>query len=322
MPPPRRRTKSGVSSLILSSLPSCHTHATSRLTDTHTIPFRGRVCVWRFRHASDNASHQPTRLLQPIIANVRPALGCVHGHSSRTPTIALPQHVLVEPSPLGTLHRISVSVLFRFYISYFRFGFGFIISARQRALTNADKRTIHIRQFPTPLAQCRVGHYDLPYHQQRLTLHTCHPEVSHSDLPHHQIPINAIEGRKPTTDPCRSIGPGKGRKHASDPHPPKRGYIEGRKRTSNPIPSNDIAYRLRAKINSRQATRQPTYLPETIFVYARNYSTQNRVQIPPTPTPPSQTPMFPGFDVLYHNFSECVQWGAGDRERGKMPRHK
>ena len=30
-----RRTKSGVSSLILSSLPPCHTHATARLTDTH-----------------------------------------------------------------------------------------------------------------------------------------------------------------------------------------------------------------------------------------------------------------------------------------------
>ena len=41
-----RRTKSGVSSLILSSLPYLsHTHATSWLTDTHTIPLRGRVYV-------------------------------------------------------------------------------------------------------------------------------------------------------------------------------------------------------------------------------------------------------------------------------------
>ena len=152
-----RRTKSGVSSLVLSSLPPCHTHTTPWLTDTHTIPFRGRVYVCGNQHdltqpchTSDNASYQQTHLLQPIIANVRPALGCVHGHLSRTPTIALPQHVLVEPSPPGALHRISVSVLFRFYISYFRFGFGFIISARQRTLTNADECTIRIRQFPTP----------------------------------------------------------------------------------------------------------------------------------------------------------------------------
>ena len=59
-----------------------------------------------------------------------------------------PSAARVSPS---ALHRISVSVLFRFYISYFRFGFGFIISARQRTLTNADERTIHIRQFPTPI---------------------------------------------------------------------------------------------------------------------------------------------------------------------------
>ena len=58
-----------------------------------------------------------------------------------------PSTARVSPS---ALHRISVSVLFRFYISYFRFGFGFIISARQRTLTNADERTIHIRQFHTP----------------------------------------------------------------------------------------------------------------------------------------------------------------------------
>ena len=92
-------------------------------------------------------------------------------------------------------------------------------------------------------------------------------------------------------------------KPTSDPHQTKRGSVEGMKHTSNPIPSNDIAYRLRAKNNSRQATRQPTYLPETIFVYARNYSTQNRVQIPPTPTQPSQTPMFSRFVVLYQIFN-------------------
>ena len=70
-----------------------------------------------------------------------------------------PSTARVSPS---ALHRISVSVLFRFYISYFRFGFGFIISARQRTLTNTDECTIRIRQFPTPLAQCRVGHCDAP----------------------------------------------------------------------------------------------------------------------------------------------------------------
>ena len=142
--------------------------------------------------------------------------------------------------------------------------------------------------------------------------------------PHHQIPINTAEGRKPTSDPCHSvgpvegrkhtsdprlsigpvegrkhtsdprpsIGPGKGRKHTSNPRPCTTSDDEGMKPTSDPIPSNDIACRLRAKTNSWQATWQPACLPETIFVYARNYSTQNRVQIPPTPTPPPQTPMF------------------------------
>ena len=140
---------------------------------------------------------------------------------------------------------------------------------------------------------------DTPYHQRRLTLHTCQPGWVKVAYPHHQIPINAAEGRKHTSDPrpC-TTSDDEGMKPTSDPHPTKRGSDEGRKRTSNLNPSNDIACRLRAKINSRQATRQPTYLPETIFVYARNYSTQNRVQIPPTPTPPSQTPMFSRFVVL------------------------
>ena len=85
---------------------------------------------------------RPVLVSEAIIANVRPTFGCVHGHSSRTPAIVLPQHVLVPVR--------CIVFRFRFYISYFRFGFGFIISARQRTLTNADERTIHIRQFHTP----------------------------------------------------------------------------------------------------------------------------------------------------------------------------
>ena len=172
-----------------------HTHATSRLTDTHTIPLRGRVyvcvtinttsschpskprsthpslyrrgvlCVCRSsplaRCGRDNAPHrfhetlsrpgqcphtnQP-RLLQPIIANVRPTPGCVQGLSSQTPAFARPKYVLAEQGPHGALHRISVrisvSVLFRFYISFFVSVFVsvYIVSVRQRTLTNADDR--------------------------------------------------------------------------------------------------------------------------------------------------------------------------------------
>ena len=133
-----RRTKSGVSSLILSSLPPCHTHATSWLTDTHTIPFRGRVCVWRFRYYAD-----PMRSLSRLrqcLTPTNPSLATNHSKcqtSSRMrtrpfipdPTTALPQHVLVPVR----------CIVFRF-----RFYFGFIISARQRTLTNADERTIRI----------------------------------------------------------------------------------------------------------------------------------------------------------------------------------
>ena len=60
-------------------------------------------------------------------------------------------------SPHGALHRISirisVSVLFRFYISFFVSVFDsvYIVSIRQRTLTNADGRRIRIRQFPTRL---------------------------------------------------------------------------------------------------------------------------------------------------------------------------
>ena len=170
-----------------------HTHATSRLTDTHMIPFRGRVymcvtinttsschpskprsthpslyrrgvlCVCRSsplaRCGRDNAPHrfdetlsrpgqcphtnQP-RLLQPIIANVRPTPGCVQGLSSQTPAFVLPTYVLAEQGPHGALHRISVrisvSVLFRFYISFFVSVSVYIVSVRQRTLTNADDR--------------------------------------------------------------------------------------------------------------------------------------------------------------------------------------
>ena len=114
-----------------------------------------------------------------------------------------------------------------------------------------------------------------PYHQRRLTLHTCQPGWVKVAYPHHQIPINAAEGRKHTSDPrpC-TTSDDEGMKPTSDSHPTKRGSDEGRKCTSNLNPSNDIACRLRAKTNSWQATWQPACLPETIFVYARNYSTK------------------------------------------------
>ena len=48
-----------------------------------------------------------------------------------------------------------------------------------------------------------------------------------------------------------------------------------------------------------QHLAQTTCLSETIFVYAKNHTVQNRIQIPPTPTPPPQTPMFSRFAVLY-----------------------
>ena len=86
-------------------------------------------------------TNQP-RLLQPIIANVRPTPGCVQGLSSQTPAFARPKYVLAEQGPHGALHRISVrisvSVLLRFYISFFVSVY--IVSVRQRTLTNADDR--------------------------------------------------------------------------------------------------------------------------------------------------------------------------------------
>ena len=117
---------------------------------------------------------------------------------------------------------------------------------------------------------------DTPYHQRRLTLHTCQPGWVKVAYPHHQIPINAAEGRK----------------HTSDSHPTKRGSDEGRKRTSNLNPSNDIACRLRAKTNSWQATWQPACLPETIFVYARNYSTKTAFKYHQHPRHPRKPQCF------------------------------
>ena len=88
-------------------------------------------------------ANQP-RLLQPIIANARPTSGCVQGLLSQTPAFALPKYVLAEQGPHGALHRISVrisvSVLFRFYISFFVSVSVYIVSVRQRTLTNADDR--------------------------------------------------------------------------------------------------------------------------------------------------------------------------------------
>ena len=142
----------------------CHTHAPSWLTDTHTIPFRGRVYVCVVlrlgldaavitRHIDPSEilsrlgqchqANQP-RLLQPIIANARPTPGCVQGLLSQTPAFALPKYVLAVQGPHGALHcisvRISVSVLFRFYISFFVSVSVYIVSVRQRTLTNADDR--------------------------------------------------------------------------------------------------------------------------------------------------------------------------------------
>ena len=86
-------------------------------------------------------ANQP-RLLQPIIANARPTLGCIQGLSSQTPALARPKYVIAEQGPHGALLRISVrisvSVLFRFYISFFVSVY--IVSVRQRTLTNADDR--------------------------------------------------------------------------------------------------------------------------------------------------------------------------------------
>ena len=69
---------------------------------------------------------------------------------------------------------------------------------------------------------------------------------------------------------------------------------------------------------------------ETIFVYAKNYSTQNRVQIPPTPTPAPQTPMFSRFIVLYQKANgafakanapcKTLESGITSRERHRRPR--
>ena len=157
-----------------------HTHATSRLTDTHMIPFRGRVymcvtinttsschpskprsthpslyrrgvlcvCV-ALRLGSDAAgitrridpseilsrleqcrqANQP-RLLQPIIANVRPTPGCVQGLSSQTPAFVRPKNVLAEQALTVRCIAFRFVFRFRFYFGFiFRFSFRFILSA-------------------------------------------------------------------------------------------------------------------------------------------------------------------------------------------------
>ena len=62
----------------------------------------------------------------------------------RPPPSLFWQHVLTKQGPHGALHRISVrisvSVLFRFYISFFVSVSVYIVSVRQRTLTNADDR--------------------------------------------------------------------------------------------------------------------------------------------------------------------------------------
>ena len=95
-------------------------------------------------HASDNA-------LKPT----NPSLAANHSKCQtdsrmRTrpfvpaPAFVLPTYVLAEQGPHGALHRISVrisvSVLFRFYISFFVSVSVYIVSVRQRTLTNADDR--------------------------------------------------------------------------------------------------------------------------------------------------------------------------------------
>ena len=117
-----------------------HTYDLMVYRHTHD-PLKGScVCLWRFRYYID-----PMRFLSRLgqcLTPTNPSLAnnhskCQTGSRMRTrPSIPDTHHrpstARVSPS---ALHRISVSVLFRFYISYFRFGFGFIISARQRTLT-------------------------------------------------------------------------------------------------------------------------------------------------------------------------------------------
>ena len=142
------------------------THIRPHGLQTHTRSPLGVVCMCV---AINTTSPNPVTPRTMPSSQPTPSLAANHskcqtGSRMRTrpfipDTRHRPSTARVSPS---ALHRISVSVLFRFYISYFRFGFGFIISARQRTLTNADECTIRIRQFPTPLAQCRVGHCDAP----------------------------------------------------------------------------------------------------------------------------------------------------------------
>ena len=149
--------------------------------------------------------------------------------------------------------------------------------------------------------------------------------------PHHQMAIEPVKGRKRTSDPCHSkIGLGKGRKPTSNPCHSKTDPVEGMKYTSNPCcakinsargmkPTSDPwpckqfvfvsigclsmhkqTY-CRHKTPPIQHLAQTTCLSETIFVYAKDHAVQNRIQIPLTPTPPPQNPMFSRFAVLYQN---------------------
>ena len=159
-----------------------------------------------------------------------------------------------------------------------------------------------------------VCNCDTPYHQRRLTLHTCQPGWVKVAYPHHQIPINAAEGRKHTSDPrpC-TTSDDEGMKPTSDSHPTKRGSDEGRKRTSNLNPSNDIACRLRAKTNSWQATRQPACLPETIFVYARNYSTKTAFKYHQHPRHPRKPQCFRSLQFYTKKPRVCGAFNGGGK---------
>ena len=145
--------------VTINTTSSCHP---SKPRSTHPSLYRrGVLCVCRSsplaRCGRDNAPHrfdetlsrpgqcphtnQP-RLLQPIIANVRPTPGCVQGLSSQTPAFG--------PSEVRVSRARSSRCTASHFGSYFGFGFitvlyfvfvsVYIVSVRQRTLTNADDR--------------------------------------------------------------------------------------------------------------------------------------------------------------------------------------
>ena len=94
-------------------------------------------------------------------------------------------------------------------------------------------------------------------------------------------------------------------KYTSNPCHAKINSAKGRKPTSYPRLLQAIRFRFDwlLKHAGTRTTDHPPLLPaclsKTILVYAKNHLGQNRVQIPLTPTPPPQTPMFSRFAVLY-----------------------